>query len=86
MDKFGKVLDVKYMRQSADSGYNPSMEAIEELGAWTIKTSTTVNSMELEYNQGDAFKEPTVKRRELFSLTILDTNNCISKHNTNKEL
>ena len=68
------------MRQSAVSGSNPSMEAIKELEAWTIKTSLTLNSMELEYNQGDAFKVPTVKRSELFSLTILDTNNCISKY------
>ena len=67
------------MRQNAVSGSNPSMEAIKELEEWTIKTSLTLNSMELEYNQGDAFKGPTVKRSELFSLTILDTNNCISK-------
>ena len=44
-----KALDVSYLLRKAATVSTPTMDVTEENGVWTIKTSTTLKSMELKF-------------------------------------
>jgi len=48
----------------------------EEGGVWTIKTSTTLKSIELKFELGKEFDETTPDGREVKSLVIQVRSNC----------
>ncbi len=44
-----QALDVNFLLRKAATVSTPVMEVSEEDGVWTIKTSTTLKSMELKF-------------------------------------
>ena len=48
-EEFLKALDVSYLLRKAATVSNPSLEISESGGVWSIKTSTTLKSMELKF-------------------------------------
>ena len=48
-EEFLKELDVSYLLRKAATVSTPTMEVSESNGVWTIKTSTTLKSMELKF-------------------------------------
>ena len=49
-EEFLKALDVSYILRKAATVSNPSLEISEDgAGVWSIKTSTTLKSMELKF-------------------------------------
>merc|ERR1739842_182936 len=54
-EEFLKALDVNFLLRKAATVSTPVMEVSEEAGVWTIKTSTTLKSMELKFKVGDEF-------------------------------
>ena len=48
-EEFLKELDVNFLLRKAATVSTPVMEVSEEGGVWTIKTSTSLKSMELKF-------------------------------------
>ena len=48
-EEFLKVLDVNYLLRKAATISTPVMEFTEDNGVWSIKSSTTLKSMELKF-------------------------------------
>ena len=46
---FFKALDVSFLLRKAATVSTPVMEVSEDAGVWTIKTSTTLKTMELKF-------------------------------------
>eukprot|EP00088_Acartia_fossae_P068013 TRINITY_DN8548_c0_g2_i1.p1 TRINITY_DN8548_c0_g2~~TRINITY_DN8548_c0_g2_i1.p1 ORF type:complete len:138 (+),score=52.49 TRINITY_DN8548_c0_g2_i1:103-516(+) len=76
-----KALDVNFLLRKAATVSTPVMEVSEEGGVWTIKTSTTLKSMELKFEVGKEFDETTPDGREVTSIVTLDGNKfvCVQK-------
>merc|ERR1712096_222476 len=56
-EEFLSALDVNFLLRKAATASTPVMEISEEGGVWTIKTSTTLKSMELKFKLGEEFEE-----------------------------
>merc|ERR1711970_1473578 len=54
-EEFLKALDVSFLLRKGATISNPEMEVTEDAGVWTIKTSTTLKSMELKFKVGEEF-------------------------------
>merc|ERR1711970_1716043 len=52
-----KELDVNFLLRKAATVSTPVMEVTEDGGVWTIKTSTTLKTMELKFKLGEPFDE-----------------------------
>ena len=48
-EEFLKALDVSYLLRKAATVSTPVMEVTESNGVWSIKTSTSLKSMELKF-------------------------------------
>ena len=57
----------------------------EEGGQWTIKTSTTLKSMELKFKVGENFEETTADGRNVNSIVTIDGNKLICVQTAKKE-
>merc|ERR1712117_148254 len=77
-EEFLKALDVNFLLRKAATVSTPVMEVSEEGGVWTIKTSTTLKSMELKFKLGEPFDETTPDGREVDSVVTVDGNKFIS--------
>ncbi len=51
-DEFLKALDVNFLLRKAATASSPVMEVSKKGDVWTIKTSTSLKSMELEFEVG----------------------------------
>merc|ERR1712212_215309 len=60
-----KILDVNMLLRKAACASTPKMEVSEDGGVWTIKTSTTLKTMELKFKLGEQFDETTPDGREV---------------------
>ena len=78
-DEFLKALDVGFLLRKAATASTPSMEVTEEGGVWTIKTSTTLKSMELKFKVGEPFEETTADGRDVSALVKQEGNKFISE-------
>ena len=63
-EEFLKEMNVGYLLRKAATVSTPTLEVSEADGVWTIKTSTTLKSMELKFK----VSERTDTNRELQSL------------------
>merc|ERR1712128_239049 len=52
-----KELDVNFLLRKAATVSTPVMDVSEEGGVWTIKTSTTLKTMELKFKLGEPFED-----------------------------
>ena len=56
-EEFLKALDVSYLLRKAATVSNPSLEITESGGVWSIRTATTLKSMELKFKVTWATKQ-----------------------------
>merc|ERR1712198_253214 len=84
-DELLKALDVNMILRKAATASTPVMEVTEEGGQWTIKTSTTLKSMELKFKVGENFEETTPDGRNVDSIVTIDGNKFICVQTAKKE-
>ncbi|XP_023321512.1 fatty acid-binding protein [Eurytemora carolleeae] len=84
-EEFLKELDVNFLLRKAATVSTPVMEVSEEGGVWTIKTSTTLKSMELKFKVGEEFEETTADGREVTAKVIVDGNKFVSEQKAKKD-
>merc|ERR1712098_392846 len=71
-DEFLKALDVSFLLRKAATVSTPVMEISEDAGTWTIKTSTTLKTMELKFKLDEEFDETTPDGREVSAKVTLE--------------
>merc|ERR1712066_942113 len=64
-EEFLKALDVSYLLRKAATVSTPIVEITENKGVWSIKSSTTLKSMELKFKIGEEFEETTPDGRDV---------------------
>merc|ERR1712071_350320 len=69
-DELLKELEVNFLLRKATVS-TPVMEVSEDGGVWTIKTSTTLKTMELKFEVGKEFDETTPDGRDVSALVTL---------------
>merc|ERR1712224_329314 len=80
-----KELDVNFLLRKAATVSTPVMEVTEEGGVWTIKTSTTLKTMELKFKLGEPFDETTPDGREVTAVCSLEGGKIVSVQKAKKE-
>merc|ERR1712183_122457 len=83
-EEFLSALDVNFLLRKAANASTPVMEISEEGGVWTIKTSTTLKSMELKFKLGEEFEEKTPDGREVTAIVTLEGNSLVSVQKAKK--
>merc|ERR1712130_349000 len=71
-EQFLKALDVNMILRKAATVSTPVMEITEAGGVWSIKTSTTLKSMDLKFKLGEEFDETTPDGRQTRALINLE--------------
>merc|ERR1712112_345492 len=71
-EEFLSALDVNFLLRKAANASAPVMEISEEGGVWSIKTSTTLKSMDLKFKLGEEFDEKTPDGRQTRALINLE--------------
>merc|ERR1711976_518493 len=84
-EDFLKALDVNFLLRKAATVSTPEMTVTEENGVWTIKTSTTLKSMELKFELNKEFDETTPDGREVKALVTQEGNKFISVQTAKNE-
>merc|ERR1712066_979836 len=84
-DEFLKALDVSFLLRKAATVSTPVMEVSEEGGVWTIKTSTTLKTMELKFKLGEEFDETTPDGREVTAKVTLEDGKIVTIQKAKKE-
>merc|ERR1712212_909099 len=79
-----KILDVNMLLRKAACASTPKMEVSEDGGVWTIKTSTTLKTMELKFKIGEEFDEITPDGREVTAKVTLEDNKFICEQKAKK--
>merc|ERR1711915_827414 len=80
-----KVLDVNFLLRKAATVSTPQMDVTEEGGTWTIKTSTTLKTMELKFKLGEQFDETTPDGREVTAVVNLEGGKIITVQKAKKD-
>merc|ERR1712002_1208191 len=80
-----KVLDVNFLLRKAATVSTPVKEVSEEGGVWTIKTSTTLKTMELKFKLGEPFDETTPDGREVVATVTFEGGKILSVQKAKKE-
>merc|ERR1712105_276176 len=83
-EEFLSALDVNFLLRKAANASTPVMEICEEGGVWSIKTSTTLKSMELKFKLGEEFEEKTPDGREVTAIVTLEGNSLVSVQKAKK--
>ena len=63
----------------------PSLKVSEEGGNWTIKTSTTLKSMELKFKLDEEFEETTPDGREVKAVVKMEGNKLVTVQTAKKD-
>merc|ERR1711928_73605 len=77
-DEFLKALNVGFLLRKASSASTPVMEITESDGNWTMKTSTSMKSMELKFKLGVPFDEETADGRKCTTTVTMKDNTLIT--------
>merc|ERR1712012_1413088 len=80
-----KELDVNFLLRKAATVSTPVMEVTEEGGVWTIKTSTTLKTMELKFKLDEEFEETTPDGREVKSVVKMEGNKLVTVQTAKKD-
>ena len=83
-DDFLKTLDVNFLLRKAATVSSPVMEVAKEGDLWTIKTSTSLKSMELKFDIGKEFEETTADGREVTACVTLEGNKFVTVQKAKK--
>merc|ERR1712203_183817 len=84
-EEFLKALDVNFLLRKAATVSTPVMEVTEEGGVWTIKTSTTLKTMELKFKLGEPFDETTPDGREVTATVTFEDGKIVSVQKAKKD-
>merc|ERR1712112_525583 len=79
-----KVLDVSFLLRKAATASNPVMEISQAGGVWTMKTSTTLKSMEFSFKLGEKFDETTGDGREVSTVVTFEGGKIIAVQTAKK--
>merc|ERR1711915_655053 len=79
-----KLMDVSFLLRKAATVSTPVMEISEDGGTWTMKTSTTLKAMELEFKLGEKFDETTADGREVSSVVTFDAGKIVTVQTAKK--
>merc|ERR1712123_155725 len=80
-----KELDVNFLLRKAATVSTPVMDVSEEGGVWTIKTSTTLKTMELKFKLGEPFDETPPDGREVDATVTFEDGKIVSVQKAKKE-
>merc|ERR1711956_204738 len=80
-----KVLEVNFLLRKSATVSTPQMDVTEDGGVWTIKTSTTLKTMELKFKLGEEFDETTPDGREVTALVNLEGAKLVTTQKAKKE-
>merc|ERR1712203_641374 len=80
-----KILDVNMLLRKAACASTPKMEVSEDGGVWTIKTSTTLKTMELKFKLGEEFDETTPDGREVSAIVNLEDGKIVTVQKAKKD-
>jgi len=80
-----KILDVNMLLRKAACASTPKMDVSEDGGVWTIKTSTTLKTMELKFKLGEQFDETTPDGREVTAVVNLDGGKIVTVQKAKKD-
>merc|ERR1712242_375074 len=80
-----KELDVNFLLRKAATVSTPVMEVTEDGGVWTIKTSTTLKTMELKFKPGEPFDETPPDGREVTATVTFEDGKIVSVQKAKKE-
>merc|ERR1712055_876973 len=80
-----KVLDVNFLLRKAATVSTPVKEVSEGGGVWTIKTSTTLKTMELKFKLGEPFDETTPDGREVVATVTFEGGKIVCVQKAKKE-
>merc|ERR1712203_361374 len=80
-----KELDVNFLLRKAATVSTPVMEVTEDGGVWTIKTSTTLKTMELKFKLGEQFEETTPDGRQVTAVVNLDGGKIVTVQKAKKD-
>merc|ERR1711926_42248 len=83
-EEFLKALDVNFMLRKAATISTPVMEITNEGDTWTIKTSTTLKTMELKFKLDEKFDETTPDGREVEAIVSLEDNKIVTVQKAKK--
>ena len=83
-DDFLKALDVNMLLRKAATVSTPVIEVAKEGSVWSIKTSTTLKSMELKFEIGKEFEETTADGREVTACVSLEGNKLVTVQKAKK--
>merc|ERR1711913_176157 len=82
-EKYEEILSelgVNFLLRKAATVSTPVMTVSEADGVWTIKTSTTLKSMELKFKIGEEFDETTPDGRDVpSSHSRMETSSSLSR-------
>merc|ERR1712202_102155 len=84
-EEFLKALEVNFLLRKAATVSTPVMEVSEDGGVWTIKTSTTLKTMELKFKLGEEFDETTPDGREVTAVVNLEGGKLVTVQKAKKE-
>ena len=76
-DEFLKALNINFILRKAATISTPQMEVTENDGIWTIKTSTILRAIELNFKVGEPFDNITADGRKVSSLVTVEGNKII---------
>merc|ERR1712055_416912 len=80
-----KILDVNFLLRKAATASTPVMDITEDGGVWTIKTATTLKTMELKFKLGEQFDETTPDGREVTAVVNLDGGKIVTVQKAKKD-
>jgi len=80
-DEFMKVLGVGMLLRKAATCSTPVVEITESAGVWSIKSSTTLKTIELKFKLNEEFEESTPDGRQVKSLVTFEDGKivCVQK-------
>merc|ERR1719411_794672 len=84
-EEFLKALDVSFLLRKAATVSTPAMDITEDAGTWSIKTSTTLKTMELKFKLNEEFDETTPDGRDVRALVTFEDGKIVTVQKAKKE-
>ena len=84
-DELLTTLNVSWLLRKAATASTPQQEISENDGLWTIKTSTTMKTIELKFKMDECFDEITPDGRDVSSVASVEGNKLVLVQNAKKK-
>ena len=84
-DELLTTLNVSWLLRKAATASTPQQEISENDGLWTIKTSTTMKTIELKFKMDESFDETTPDGRDVSSVASVEGNKLVLVQNAKKK-